>query len=418
MEINRVLKLKHAVWASAALLAIFLAVAVVHLVANPTAKAPPAPTVEVAQVTQQDIPVYGEWIGTLDGLVNAEVKAQVAGYLLRQQYKEGSFVKKGQSLFEIDPRPFQAALDQAEGQLAEARAQVTQDEAQLANAEAEQVKSELDVQKYGPLAKAEAASKQDLDNATQTNLGNRARVLAAKAAIEVAKAQIQAAKAAVETAKINLDFTHLVSPIDGVVGVAQLQVGALVSGTSGPVTTVSTLDPIKDYFTISEQEYLELQKQLSRPNGQQLKLQLILADGTVYPREGTFYFADRAVDQNTGAIRLAGLFPNPGNVLRPGQYGKVRAVVRIQSSALLVPQPAVTEVQGSYQVDVVGEDNKVAVRPVKVGMQIGTMWLVQNGLHPGERVVVEGQQILGPGMEVQPKPFAASPTPSDATSQN
>jgi membrane fusion protein (multidrug efflux system) len=418
MEINRVLKLKHAVWASAALFAIFLAVAVVHLAAKPSAKAFSPPTVEVAQVTQQDIPVYGEWIGTLDGLVNAEVKAQVAGYLLRQQYKEGSFVKKGQSLFEIDPRPFQAALDQAEGQLAEARAQVTQDEAQLASAEAEQVKSQLDVEKYTPLAKAEAASQQDLDNASQTNLGNRARVLAAKAAIDVAKAQIQAANAAVETAKINLDFTHLVSPIDGVAGVAQLQVGALVSGASGPVTTVSTLDPIKDYFTVGEQEYLELQKRISRPNGQQLKLQLILADGTAYPREGTFYFADRAVDQNTGAIRLAGLFPNPGNVLRPGQYGKVRAVVRTQAGALLVPQPAVTEVQGTYQVDVVGEDNKISVRPVKVGRQIGTMWIVLKGLHPGERVIVEGQQNLSPGMAVEPKPFVTGPMPSDAANQS
>ena len=418
MEVKRVLKLKHAVWASIALLVVILTLTVAHLGAKPAMKASSPPMVEVAQVEQKDVPIYGEWIGTLDGLVNADVKAQVTGYLLTQDYKEGSFVKKGQLLFQIDPRPFQAVLDQAEGQLAQAKAQVTQDEAQLTNAEADQVKSQLDLDKYVPLAKAEAASQQDLDNATQTNVANKARVLAAKAAIEVAKAQIQAAQAAVETANINLAFTHLVSPIDGVAGVAQLQVGALVNGSSGPVTTVSTLDPIKDYFTISEQEYLELQKQLSSPEGRHLKLQLILADGTVYPHEGVFYFADRAVDQNTGAIRLAGLFPNPGNVLRPGQYGKVRAVVRIQKGALQVPQPAVTEVQGSYQVDVVGEDGKVEIRPVKVGMQIGTMWIVQDGLKPGEHVVVAGQQNLSPGMPVQSQPAVASPTPRAESSQN
>jgi membrane fusion protein (multidrug efflux system) len=418
MEVNQVLKLKHIVWASIGLLVIVLSVTVAHLGAKPAMKASSPPTVEVAQVEQKDVPVYGEWIGTLDGLVNAEVKAQVTGYLLTQDYKEGSFVKKGQLLFQIDPRPFQAVLDQAEGQLAQAKAQVTQDEAQLTNAEADQVKSQLDLDKYVPLAKAEAASQQDLDNATQTNVANKARVLAAKAAIEVAKAQIQAAQAAVETAKINLAFTRLISPIDGIAGVAQLQVGALVNGSSGPVTTVSTLDPIKDYFTISEQEYLELQKQLSSPEGRHLELQLILADGTVYPHAGVFYFADRAVDQNTGAIRLAGLFPNPGNVLRPGEYGKVRAVVRTQKGALEVPQPAVTEVQGSYQVDVVGEDGRVAIRPVKVGMQIGTMWIVLDGLKPGEHVVVAGQQNLSPGMPVQSQPAVAGPTSRTESSQN
>ena len=340
--------------------------------------------------------------------MNADVKAQVPGYLLAQEYKEGAFVKKGQLLFQIDPRPFQAAVDQADAQLAQAKAQVIQDDAQLANAEAEQLKSQLDVEKYAPLTKAEAASQQDLDNATQTNLANKARVQAAKAAIEVAKAQIKAAQAALDTAKINLAFTRLTSPIDGIAGVAQLQVGALVSANSGPVTTVSTLDPIKDYFTISEQEYLELGKALASPGGQRLKLQLVLADGTVYPHEGTFYFADRAVDQSAGAIRLAGLFPNPGNVLRPGQYGKVRAVVRTQKDALLIPQPAVVEQQGSYLVDVIGADDRVAIRPIKVGAQVGTMWVIQDGLRAGERVVVAGQQNLGPGVAVRTKPFSGS----------
>ena len=351
------------------------------------------PDVMVAQVEQKDVPIYGEWIGTLDGFVNADVRAQVTGYLVRQAYQEGALVSKGQLLFEIDPRPFQAALDQAEGQLAQATAQ-------LANAEAVQVRTQLDVERYTPLAKEQAASQQDLDNATQNNL-------AAKATVATAKAQIKTAEAAVETAKLNLGFTQLTAPISGIAGQAQLQVGALVNTSSTPVTTVSTLDPIRDYFTVSEQDYIELQKQFSSSDRQRWKLQLILADGTIYPHEGAFYFAGRAVDQNTGAIQLAALFPNPGNVLRPGQYGKVRAVVRIEKVALLVPQPAVAELQGNYQVDVVGEDGKIAIRPVKVGDRIGTMWIIQDGLKPGERVVAEGQQTLLPGMTVQPKPFVS-----------
>jgi RND family efflux transporter MFP subunit len=351
------------------------------------------PDVMVAQVEQKDVPIYGEWIGTLDGFVNADVRAQVTGYLVRQAYQEGALVSKGQLLFEIDPRPFQAALDQAEGQLAQATAQ-------LANAEAVQVRTQLDVERYTPLAKEQAASQQDLDNATQNNL-------AAKATVATAKAQIKTAEAAVETAKLNLGFTRLTAPISGIAGQAQLQVGALVNPSSTPVTTVSTLDPIRDYFTVSEQDYIELQKQFASSDRQRWKLQLILADGTIYPHEGAFYFAGRAVDQNTGAIQLAALFPNPGNVLRPGQYGKVRAVVRIEKGALLVPQPAVAELQGNYQVDVVGEDGKIAIRPVKVGDRIGTMWIIQDGLKPGERVVAEGQQTLLPGMIVQPKPFVS-----------
>jgi RND family efflux transporter MFP subunit len=354
----------------------------------------PPPDVMVAQVEQRDVPIYGEWIGTLDGFVNADVRAQVTGYLVRQDYKEGAYVNKGELLFEIDPRPFQAALDQAEGQLAQANAQ-------LANAEAVQVRTRLDVERYTPLAKEQAASQQDLDNATQNNL-------AARATVATAQAQIKTAEASVETAKLNLGFTRLTSPISGIAGQAQLQVGALVSTSGTAVTTVSTLDPVRDYFTVSEQAYLQLQNQFSASDKQRWKLQLILADGTTYPHEGTFYFAGRAVDQNTGAIQLAALFPNPGNVLRPGQYGKVRAVVRIEKGALLVPQPAVTELQGSYQADVVGPDGKIAIRPVKVGDRIGTLWIIQEGLKPGERVVAEGQQNLRPGMLVQPKPFVTN----------
>jgi membrane fusion protein (multidrug efflux system) len=313
--------------------------------------------------------------------------------LLKRDYQEGSFVRKGQLLFVIDPRPFQAALDQAEGQLAQATAQ-------LANGEAVQGRTQLDVERYTPLAKEQAASQQDLDNATQNNL-------AARATVATAKAQIKTAEAAVETAKLNLGFTQVTSPVDGIADVAKAQVGDLVSSSSGTLTTVSTLDPIRDYFTVSEQDYVQLQKQFSRPDGQRWKLQLILADGTTYPHEGAFYFAGRAVDQNTGAIQLAALFPNPGNVLRPGQYGKVRAVVRTQKGALLVPQAAVTDLQGSYQVDVVGVDDKIAIRQVKVGERIGTMWIIQDGLKPRERVVAQGQQTFRAGTTVQPKPFVA-----------
>jgi RND family efflux transporter MFP subunit len=367
------------------------------------------PVVEVAQVETRDVPVYGEWIGTLTGQVNANIRAQVTGYLLTRNYKEGSYVRKGQLLFQIDPRPFQAALDQAKGQLALAQAQLVQDEAQLAAAEANELYSRLNVEKYAPLAKEQAASQQDLDNATQTNRANKAQVEAAKAAIGAAKAQIQANQAVVEAATINLNFTTIVSPIDGIAGIAQAQVGDLVSSSSGNLTTISTLDPIRDYFTVSEQEYLALQKKFSGPGSERWKLHLILANGTTYAHQGDFYFADRQVDQNTGAIQLAALFPNPGNVLRPGQYGKVRAVMEVQRNALLIPQAAVTEQQGSYLVDVVGSDNRIDVRQVQVGERTGTMWVIQRGLNAGERVVVQGQQNLKLGTEVQTRPFQTNP---------
>ena len=351
------------------------------------------PEVMVAQVEQKDVDLYTEWIGTLAGEVNANVQAQVAGYLLRRDYQEGSSVKKGQLLFEIDPRPFQAAFDQANGQLAQAIAQ-------LANAEAVQGRTELDVERYTPLAKLQAASQQDLDNANQNNL-------AAKATVATDKAQIKSAEAAVETARLNLGFTQISSPVNGIADVARAQVGDLVSSNSGTLTTVSTVDPIRDYFTVSEQDYLLLKQQFSGSDKQRWKLQLILADGTTYSHEGVFYFAGRAVDQNTGSIQLAAQFPNPGNVLRPGQYAKVRGVVRTQKGALLIPQAAVTDLQGSYQVDVVGGDNKISIRSVKVGNRVGTKWIIQDGLKPGERVVAQGQQTLRPGTTVQPKPFVS-----------
>jgi len=408
MKRSFVLKPKHMVWASGVVLMtllLFFFSFATRSGAKPIAQAAPPPVVEVAEVEQRDVPVYGEWIGTLSGQVNADVKAQVSGYLLRQNYKEGSYVKKGELLFEIDTRPFQAALDQTKGQLAQSEAQLVQGEAQLATAEANELKSQLDVEKYGPLAKADAVSKQDFDNAVQTNLANKAQVQAAKASIGAARAQIQASQAAVESATINLNFTRIVSPIDGIAGIAQAQVGDLVNPGSGTLTIVSTLDPIRDYFSVSEQEYLALRKQFSGSTAEHWKLQLILADGTTYSRPGEFYFADRQVNPNTGAIQLAALFANPGNVLRPGQYGKVRAIMRVQQNAILIPQAAVAEQQGSYLVDVVGNDAKVAVRTVQVGERIGTMWVIQNGLKPGERVIAEGQQNLRPGVAVQTKPF-------------
>ena len=355
-----------------------------------------AADVEVVQVVQKDVPIYREWIGTLDGFTNADVKAQVTGYLMRQGYQEGAFVKKGQLLFEIDPRPFQAALDQAQGQLAQATAA-------LANAEAVQGRTELDVNRYTPLAKEQAASQQDLDNAVQNNL-------AAKATVATAKAQIKSAEAAVETAKINLDFTRLIAPIEGIAGQAQLQVGALVNPSSVAVTSVSTVDPIKVYFTVGEPQYLEWRRRFPTETTRQaaaknLRLELILADGSTYPHEGTFYFADRQVNESTGAIRIAGLFPNPANILRPGGYGKVRAVIRTQQDALLVPQRAVSELQGAYQVAVVDDQNKVNIRTVQVADRVGNQWVIAEGLKPGERVVAEGIQKVRPGMQVNAKPF-------------
>jgi RND family efflux transporter MFP subunit len=405
MKVNATLNLRHVAWASAGVLGTVPLFFNIHSGAKPRPQAPPPPQVEVAPVELKDVPVYGEWIGTLAGQVNANIQAQVTGYLLTRNYKEGSYVQKGQSLFEIDPRPFQAVLDQAKGQLALAEAQLAQNEAQLTTAEANQLKSQLDLDKYRPLAKADAVSKQDFDDTNQTNNSNKAQVEAAKAAIDAAKAQIQASQAAVEAATINLNFTHIAAPIDGIAGIAQAQVGDLVSTSSGNLTTVSTVDPIRDYFSVSEQEYLALQKQVSGANPEHWKLQLTLADGTTYSHPGDFYFANRQVDQNTGAIQLAGLFANPRNILRPGQYGKVRAVMRVQPNALLIPQAAVIEQQGSYQVDVVGSDNRVSVRPVHVGERTETMWVIQGGLKPGERVIVEGQQNLKPGMAVEAKPF-------------
>jgi RND family efflux transporter MFP subunit len=381
---------------------------------NAASVAPP-PDVEVALVRQKDIPIHREWIGTLDGMVNAAIQAQATGYLLTQNYAEGSFVQKGQLLFQIDPRPLQAAADQAEGQLAQAKAQLSQakagllqSHAQLVSAEANQDKAQMDEDRYIPLAKQQAITQQDLDNARQANRSQKAQVAASKAQVETAQAQIEAAEAAVtaaaaavETAKVNLGFTRLVSPIDGVAGVASVQVGNLVGPSSNAVTTVSTLDPIKANFTVSEQEYLSLINHDTPMN--HLELELVLSDGTVHPQKGRFSFADRQVNSSTGSIQLTGLFPNPGNRLRPGQYGKVRASIGMRTGALLVPQRAVNEMQGDYSVAVVDPNNTIRFSAVKVGDRIGSDWIVEEGLKPGERVVADGLFKIRPGAPVNPK---------------
>ena len=403
------------VWA-AAVLAISLTTAACNT--KTVASQPAPPDVEVATVEQRDVPIYSEWIGTLDGMVNAAIRAQVTGYLLSQNYAEGSFVRKGQLLFQIDTRPFDATLDQAKGQLAQAKGQLAQAKAQLLQAQAQvaqyvatQARIQQDVDKYTPLAKSQAITQQDLDNSVQNNIAAKAQIEASKAGVETARAQIEAsnaaveaAQAAVEAAQVNLGFTHLTSPIDGISGRAQVQVGNLVSPSSGIITTVSTLEPIRAYFTVGEREYLSLTRR-GASDLAKLQLELILSDGSTYPQKGKFFFADRQVDQNTGALQLTGLFPNPGNRLRPGQYGRVRAAVGASAGALLVPQRAVGELQGGYQVAVLDSANKVSIRTVKVGERIGSMWVVAEGLKPGERVVAEGTQKVRPGIQVNPKPF-------------
>src|SRR5712692_4815112 len=341
------------------------------------ASAPPPPVVEVATVVQQDTPIYSEWVAILDGYVNAQIQPHVSGYIIRQNYKEGSVVKKGDVLFEIDPRPFKAALDQAKGQLAEAEAQLG--------------KATLDVQRDTPLAEARAIAQSQLDTEIQAKLGAQAIVLAAKANVE--------------QAELNIEWTRVTSLVNGIAGIAQVQIGNLVGPTS-VLTSVSQVDPIKTYFTVSEQEFTDFHRRFPTQESveeqrRRIPLQLLLADGTVYERTGTIYFADREINPATGAIRIAGVFPNPNNLLRPGGYGRVRASVKTQNGALLVPQRAVIELQGSYQVAVVGSDNKVSIRPVKVGERVGKLWIDTDGLKAGEHVIVEGVMKVRDGAPVK-----------------
>lgn len=347
---------------------------------NKAKPAAPTPVVEVATVVQQDTPIYSEWVATLDGSLNEQIQPRVSGYIIKQNYVEGSIVSKGQVLFEIDPRPFVAALNHAQAQLA-------QMEAQLA-------KANLDVERDTPMAEAHAIARSQLDTEIQ-----------AKSAAE---AQVKAAKADLEQAKLDLEFTKVSTLISGVAGIAQVQIGNLVGPTS-VLTSVSQVDPIKAYITVDEQTYTDFHRrfpteQLVAEQRKRMKLQLIMSDGGLYEHTGTITFADRQVNPATGAIRIASLFPNPNNLLRPGEFGRIRFSAKTQTGALLIPQRAVIELQGSHQVAVVGSDNKVSIRPVTVGERVGNLWIVTEGLKPGERVVVEGLMKVKNGSSVQVAP--------------
>jgi RND family efflux transporter MFP subunit len=408
--------------------------------------APPPPVVKVTPVVEEDVPISVEYVGSLVGYITAQIRARVAGHLMSQNYTEGSMVKAGDLMFQVDPRPFQAALDQAEAQLLQAEsqlsqakaqvsasqasveqavAQVSQYEAQVQKAAADQRRTELDVGRYTPLAKRGSVSQQELDNAVQNNLANTASVAAARASVQNAQANVSnaratlenaqanvktqeaniaAARATVTNAKLNLGYTRVLAPISGVAGFRVANIGDYVGpNDQQPLTTVSQVDPIYAEVPISEQRALAvISERASKPP----ELELILADGSVYPRRGRAIALDRQVDVTTGTVLARGVFPNPGNVLRPGQYAKVRAVVDVKKNALLVPQRAVQEIQGIQQIAVVKADDTVDVRTVQLGARFGSQWIVSEGLKPGERVVVEGGDRVRPGQKVRPEAFA------------
>src|SRR5262245_39448719 len=418
------------------------------------APAPP-PLVKVEPVVERDVPISVEYVGTLVGYINAQIRSRVGGHLMSQHYREGSLVKAGDLLFQVDPRPFQTAVDQAEARLLQAesqlnqtRAQVTaseaqveqalakvaQDEAQVQRAEADQRRTELDVNRYTPLAQRGSVSQQELDNAVQNNLANLAAVAAARAAVQNSKASVSnaraalerahadvktqeaniaAARAAVADAKLNLGYTRLLAPISGVAGFRVANIGDYVGpNDQNPLTTVSQTDPIYAEFPVSEQRALAvLRRWQGNPDqARNYQFDLVLADGSVYPERGRAVALDRQVDLTTGTVLARAVFPNPQNILRPGQYAKVRAVVEVRQQALLVPQRAVQDVQGVHQVAVVGPDDTVDVRKVKTDTRVGSLWMIAEGLKPGERVVVEGADRVRPGQKVQVA--ASTPTPT------
>ncbi len=394
---------------------------------------PPLPTVEVVEVIQKDIPIHSEWVATTDGFVNATIRAQVQGYLIKQTYREGDFVKKGQMLFEIDPRPFQAAVDQAKASrdqaqaardqarasLEQAKATVDQAKADVARTEARYVTAKINLERVRPLAARKALSQKDLDDAVGNEQSAQASVVAAQATVGAAQASVNAAQSAIgaaeaailaaqamlDKAELELSFTKILSPINGIAGIAKAQIGNLVGpGQMEELTTISTIDPIKVYISVSEQAYLKamgLHKAVRN-----VPLELILADGSTFPHKGELFLADRQVDVKTGTIRVGAIFANPGFVLRPGQFARVRAVTHVIKDGLLVPQRAVTELQGNYQVAVVGPDNKVDIRPVKPAERVQNLWVIEEGLKPGERVVAMGVQKVRQGLTVNAKPFA------------
>jgi RND family efflux transporter MFP subunit len=350
--------------------------------------APPVPEVVVTDVVQRNVPVYSEWVGTTEGFVNADIYPKISGYLLKQNYKDGDHVRSGQLLFQIDDREYQAALDQALGDLGQKAA--------------DHKKNQQDLSRYKPLYDQQVISKQDYDHVNQSTRASAAAVASAQAAVE--------------TAKLNEQWTQVNSPIDGIAGIAKTQVGNLVSPTS-LLTTVSQLDPIKVEFPISEREYLHFADKINRherdgDSKQDPDLEMVLADGSTYKYRGRFYVANRQVNIQTGTIKIQGIFPNPDNVLRPGLYAKIRSATDVAKDALLVPQAAVLETQGQYQVAVVGADNKVTLRMVTTGKQVGDLRIIDQGVSPGERVITEGLQKVSDGMEVKPRLVPAEPAPA------
>jgi len=355
--------------------------------------APPPPAVLVTEVVQKDVPIAAEWVGTTVGFVNAKAMPRVQGYLLKQNYEDGASVKAGQLLFEIDDRSYKASLDQALGDLATQRANLR--------------KNQQDVGRYTPLAAQGAVSKQELDDAIQET--------------RAGEAQVQAADAAVTNARLNLDWTKIYSAIDGIAGIAPVQVGDLVT-PSTVLTTISQIDPMKVTFPITEREYLRFADKIKEHQEKgraedEPDLELILADGSAYPRRGRFNVANREVDRETGTILVQALFPNPDGMLRPGLYAKVRAATETIRRALLVPERAVQDIQGTYQIAVVGSDDRIALRTVKVGQQLDGLWVINEGLKPGERVVTQGLQKVRDGIVVSAEPDTSTTTASAAPGQ-
>ena len=355
---------------------------------KPAQTAPPPPEVLVTTVRPQDVPRVLERVATLDGFINANINAQVQGYIVSRDYTEGSVVKKGDLLFQIDPRPFEAALAQAKGALARDKAN--------------QVKADADEKRALDLFKKKVISEQERDTAI--------------AAAGSSRANVEADEAAVQQAELNLGYTKVTAPIDGLAGFANNQVGDLVGPTTGPLTTVSQIDPIKAVVTAGEgpfTDFVSRHPDATERNAyiKTLNFDLILGNGEMYPHKGKFYALDRSLDPRTGSIRYYVTFPNPGNILRPGQFGKVRFVADMKKGAMVIPQEAVNELQGSYQVAVVGNDNKVSIRPVKMGERIGAMWEVTEGLKPGDKVVVQGLQKAREGSIVTAKDWTP---PADA----
>jgi len=336
--------------------------------------AAPPPEVTVTPVIERDVPIYHEWVGTMVGNVDADIRPKVEGFLLTRLYTEGSFVQKGQAMFKLDERQAQAAVEQAQGNLERARAALTQ--------------AQIDVRRYTPLVVQKAVSQAELDKAVSTE--------------KAATAQVAADQAALDNAKLNLNWTAVTSPISGIVGVAKVGIGDLMNPNT-VMTTISSVDPIYVDINVAEQDYLRFKR--DKPQAGRQNLELILGDGTVFPRSGSLLFVNREVDSRTGTIQVRCAFPNPGNVLRPGQYARIRAVTELRKGALLVPQQSVSELQGVYQVAVVSDDRIVAVKNVKLGPQAGDLWVIESGLQTGDKVVVDGLQRIRSGIAVAPSPF-------------